>query len=163
MDREEMRNVLQAAIKTDNPDGEVEPIPESVLDEVMKFGDVYDQGAIRRDKVLESVIKYKGLLRTHKVVTDLLARHDKDQSGSLSPEELLPLLQEVAPPPYKHADMGDVDFVMKVADKDGSGTLELSELECAVGTWLEVAPSVPPEETEAVEESKKTSSACSIL
>ena len=52
---------------------------------------------------------------------------------------------------------------MKVADKDGSGTLELSELECAVGTWLEVAPSVPPEETEAVEESKKTSSACSIL
>ena len=28
MDREEMRNVLQAAIKTDNPDGEVEPVRE---------------------------------------------------------------------------------------------------------------------------------------
>ena len=154
MDREEMRTVLDAAIKQASPESQV-AIPEALLDDIMKYGDVHEAGTVRREHVLASVKKYKSLVKTHKMVRDLLSRHDSDKDGSISPQELLPLLKEVAPPPHKHADMADVEFVMESADKDKSGTLEMHELEAAVGMWLEMVPLVAPE--------PKASSACSIL
>ena len=143
MDKEEMRTVLEAAMKQASSDSQV-AVPEEVLDDIMKYGDVYEAGSIRREHVLACVKKYKSLIKTHKMVKELLGRHDANKDGSISPEELLPLLQEVAPLPHKHADMGDVQFVMEAADKDKSGTLEIHELEAAVATWLEMAPHKVP-------------------
>ena len=65
------------------------------------------------------------------------------------------LLSEIAPPPHKHADESDVDFLLTQCDKNASGTITHAELPAAVATWMEVSADVKPE--------NEGSSACVLL
>ena len=68
---------------------------------------------------------------------------------------VLTLLQEAAPPPHKHADESDAEFILERCDTNHSGTITWAELQPAIATWMEIATETPPE--------KAGSSACVLL
>ena len=84
---------------------------------------------------------------------------DADGNGTLTEAELLPMLQEIAPPPYKKATAGDASFVVSRCDADGSGAISFDELRPAITTWMELAKEVPPEP----EKTQGSSGICALL
>jgi len=84
---------------------------------------------------------------------------DADGSGTLTEAELLPMLKEIAPLPYKTATAGDASFVLSKCDDDKSGTITFDELRPAITTWMELAKEVPPEP----EKTQGSSGICALL
>ena len=152
-----MRDVL-AAVKRDTMNDPAAVVKEEILDEVMKYADVSGDGQIERQHLLAAIKKYKSRMMEHEHMAALFAKHDADKSGDLNREQLLALLQEIAPPPHKHADEADVDFVLERCDVSNSGTITQAELPAAVATWMEVSKDVTPEPAGG-----EKSSACVLL
>jgi len=131
-----------------------EEVTSDMIDKIFSKYDTDKSGEIDKTEVPLVLRKYHAYLKKEKDYHDLFLKHDKSQDGKLQLEELMPLLSEIAPPPHKHADEADAQFVLEKADADGSGTIEMDELRLAIALWLEIAPVVSPE---------KGSSACVIL
>ena len=90
------------------------------------------------------MLRLRRNIKNEEKLAELFKKYDEDGTNQLPPEQLLPLLREVAPPPFKHADEADAAFVVARADADGSGAIEITELKFAVATWREVAQVVAP-------------------
>lgn len=129
-------------------------VSPEMIDKIFQKYDTDKSGEIDKGEIPLVLKKYRAYLQKEKDYLELFIKHDKSQDGKLQLEELMPLLAEIAPPPYKHADEADAEFVLAKADTDGSGAIEMNELRLAIALWLEIAPSVPP---------AKGSSACVIL
>ena len=155
MSRDEMREVL-TAVKRDTLGDQSAVVREEILDEVMKYADVSGDGQIERQHLLAAIKKYKSRMMETAHMDALFAKHDVSNSGDLNKTELLALLREIAPPPHKHADESDADFVLERCDESHSGTITAAELPAAVATWMEVSADIKPE-------SDGGSSACVLL
>ena len=129
-------------------------VVDALLDKVLKA--TPDPNVLTRTEVLPAIKKYKAFLKHETGLNQLFERYDTDHDGQLSEDQLLGLLREIAPPPHKHADDADAAFVLSRCDADGSGGISRTELEPAMATWLEVAPTVVPLKDNG-------SAACSLL
>ena len=112
IDREEGAKLL-TQIKRDMVNDKAAPaVDDATLDVIFsKYADP-NTGNIERERILNVVKAYKAFVSDELHYKDLFAKYDKDASATLTKEELLPLLREVAPPPYKQAEEGDVEFVL---------------------------------------------------
>lgn len=144
MSRDEMREVL-TAVKRDVTKDPAALVNDEILEEVMKYADVSGDGQIERQHLLAAIKKYKSRMLESEHMAALFAKHDADKSGDLDRAQLLTLLQEIAPPPHKHADESDADFVLERCDQNHSGSITFAELPAAVATWMDVAKDVKPE------------------
>lgn len=147
MSKEEMREVL-TAVKRDALKDPTATVKEEILEEVMQYADVSKDGQIERDHLLAAIKKYKCMMSENEHLKALFAKHDVDNSGDLNKEQLLTLLQEIAPPPHKHADASDAEFILERCDVNNSGTITWTELQPAIATWMEVAAETEPEKDE---------------
>ena len=144
MSKDEMRDVL-TAVKRDTLGDPQAVVKESILDEVMAYADVSKDGQIERQHLLAAIKKFKSHMMESENMNALFTKHDVSKTGDLNKEELLALLQEIAPPPHKHADESDAEFVLSRCDVNHSGTITSAELPAAVATWMEVSADVKPE------------------
>ena len=109
-----------------DPTAEIQPV---ILERIMKKFDYSGDGQIERTELATAVKKYKGFLRHQGKIQDLFERHDKDNSGELTPDQILTLLTELASDmPEKKASEADVEFVLERCDKSNSGSITLEEV-----------------------------------
>ena len=144
MSRDEMREVL-TAVKRDALKDPSAMVREHILEEVMKYADVSKDGQIERQHLLAAIKKYKCMMTETEHLRRLFEKHDINHSGDLNKEQLLTLLQEAAPPPHKHADESDAEFILERCDANHSGTITWLELKPAIATWIDVAAETEPE------------------
>ena len=154
LNRAEIKALLEAKCGVEGAS-----VPPEVLDWVMDEDAIEREGdgepAVPRERVLSALKKYTSFLSQKQYVRDLFVRHDLDKTGKLDGQELVKLLREVAPPPHKHADLGDALYVISKCDKDGDGRISHSELAVAISTWIDVSRDTEPP--------KKKSSFCALL
>ena len=162
LDREEMRRLLTAIKRTevgpDAPEVEDADIARVFATHGSRYSPV---PGVERDQVLPAVQAYVAYISSEILNKSLFDKYDADRGGSLSADELLPLLREVAPPPHRPAEEADSMYILKMCDKDGSGQVSIDELRPAIATWLELSKVVEPEEP--VPEKRPKSSACVVL
>jgi len=144
MSREEMREVL-TAFKRDATHDPNAVVREDLLDQVMNYADVSKDGEIEPQHLLAAIKKYKSLMSETDHLLKLFQKHDSDHSGDLDKAQLLSLLQEAAPPPHRHADESDAEFILERCDVNHTGTITWGELQPAIATWMEIATETPPE------------------
>lgn len=158
IDRDELGKLMTAVKREATQDAETAPVEDNILDLIMKkYADA--SGRIKHDRILNAIKAFKSYLAQELTYKDLFAKYDADGSGTLTEAELLPMLKEIAPPPYKTATAGDASFVLSKCDDDKSGTITFDELRPAITTWMELAKEVPPEP----EKTQGSSGICALL
>ena len=109
--------------------------------------------------MLKAIKKFKAFITHEAQMQALFESFDYDKSGSLTADELLPLLKRVAEMEevkcrtrynatterIQAVGVGqpDVDFVLSRFDSDKSGSISLEELGPALATWKVAAKDIP--------------------
>jgi len=119
------------------------------------------QDAVPMERAIYALAKHDSYLKLDPgeadKLTAVLHRHDVDRNGGLDEEELVGMLQEVAPErfDYRKTDAADAKFVLEQCDADANGIISLNELSASIATWVDIIPKVKPKQ--------KSSSACTLL
>jgi len=87
-------------------------------------------------RTLQMLDKYSAYVQEQDRLDGLMAAHDADGSGELTREQLLPLLQELAPERSRRVTLGDADFVISQCQRSGTtGVVPRDELGMALAHW----------------------------
>lgn len=122
-------------------------------------------GLVRKEEATRVLIKARSYLKAKRELEDLYMEHDKDQSGSVTKDELLPMMKASVSgvkgmdPSLVNED--DVDELWEMSDTDGNGSITKAELLLSLSTWrdrMKLAYQPPRKEV-----AQKKSSACVLL
>ena len=122
-------------------------------------------GLVRKEEATRVLIKARSYLKAKRELEDLYMEHDKDQSGSVTKDELLPMMKASVSgvkgldPSLVNED--DVDELWEMSDTDGNGSITKAELLLSLSTWrdrMKLAYQPPKKEV-----AQKKSSACVLL
>ena len=130
---------------------------EELLNKIIGSFDLSGDGEIEREQLIPAVKKYQALLLHDLRLAELFTKHDTDSTNTLSPDQVLALLTEMAEEGGAEAPTAecDVAYVMEKCDSNADGVISLDELGPAVATWWEYARDLKPPASK--------SSACAIL
>lgn len=105
-------------------------------------------GAVNGPDCQKLVKTTEATVRLAQTVSPRFDKHDKDQSGALTYDELIPLLRELLAEEAPNARMtaGDVLYLIAECDADGDMRLSHDELLPAVSIWIEVTKLLPADE-----------------
>ena len=82
---------------------------------------------LARARRWQTVMRYQDYCKDQSYIDSVFRRFDGDGNDLLAAEEVLRLLQAVAPEDCV-ADMADVEYIVSEADKDGDGQISREEL-----------------------------------
>ena len=123
-------------------------------------------GLVRKDEVNRVLIKARSYLKAKRELEALYMEYDKDQSGSVTKDELLPMMQasvrNVSGLDPSLVNEDDVDELWEMSDTDGNGSITKAELLLSLSTWrdrMKLAYQPPKKE----KSKEKKSSACVLL
>ena len=119
---------------------------------------------MRKDEATRVLIKARSYLKAKRELEALYMEFDKDQSGSVTKDELLPMMRAslggVQGLDAALVNEDDVDELWEMSDTDGNGSITKAELLLSLSTWrdrLKLAYA-PPKASKS-----QKSSACAIL
>jgi Ca2+-binding EF-hand superfamily protein len=121
-----------------------------------------EDGLGDKNEVKKCVTRFQAYVTLGPQIDAAFGRFDVDGSGKLEKSELHKLLVEIA---GDKSDQGDLDYILKVCDRDGDASLTKAELLPALATWKKLLEDIDPEEISKrpPPKSEKGSGACAIL
>ena len=145
LDANELKEFMKSLTDRTPPDTELETIMMHV------GGD--REGTIPKESMPKLLTLADAFVLKAERVAELFPQYDKDSNGTLTYDELIPmlrlLLQEVAP--TARMSSGDVLYLIGKCDLDGDNALSQDELLPAVALWAQMAKLLPTDEDEDAE------------
>lgn len=159
LEADELRGLLQAVVPDREPtDQAVEYLIEA--SNRIKVASMHikgeENGGVSRHNVQSAVKTFLEYIKHQDYIDRVLAKHDKDGSGTLERDELLAVLLELLP--AAEADSEDVDFLLKTCDVDGDEKITRQEVLPLLGVWMEMGPEKAA--TLGLQKSKRGSRTC---
>eukprot|EP01047_Picozoa_sp_COSAG01_P080074 COSAG01_NODE_15426_length_1338_cov_1.929782_2_plen_204_part_00 len=141
LDREELSQLLSHLVPDYAPDeAALNLLMEKAVDVQGKDEQVctWDTHGITRAAVRLVVTKYLAYLKEQKYLDKIFEKFDTDKSGLLEKQELLGLMQTMAPAGKRPA-AEDVEFVLCRCNVSQGGGIPRTEVLAAVATWRAIA------------------------
>ena len=94
---------------------------------------------MRKEEVVRVLVKSRSYLKAKRELEALYYEYDKDKSGHVTKDELLPMMRAAVEgipnlkPHYINED--DVDELWFMSDTDGNGSITKAELLLSLSTW----------------------------
>lgn len=127
--------------------------PGTSLETIMMHVSGDRDGTISKTSMSKLMLVADAFVLRSERVAELFPQYDKDNNGSLTYDELIPmlrvLLQEVAP--TARMSSGDVLYLIGKCDLDADNALSQDELLPAVVLWAQMAKLLPTDEDEDTE------------
>jgi len=105
-------------------------------------------GAVGFHELRETVMRYSDYCKDEAYLDAIFKEFDDDGNEELDEDELLGLLQKVAPEGCE-ADAADVQFVMETCDLDGNGVITRDEVLPMISRWSQIAQAKASKEPDA--------------
>ena len=148
LDAEEVRMLCEAIMNEVTP--ELGGVTDEDVAEVMCLGGENVKPAVTFDQLPTALSTLLAIKAENKKIYELYEKHDIDSTGSLSKEQLKPMMTELNEGIIPTDE--DLDFIIKRFDVSGDGAIQPSELKGVIAAWYCLAEETNHPET--VEEAK---------
>lgn len=140
LEPEQVEMFVQQLAEDDGQGRLSEPELKSAVGFIMKAADASGDDAIDEDEIMEAVAAWKNWANAHSAmhlhIKNLMDDFDKDETGSLSKEQVAGLLTKLNAGVAVPDD--EVEAVIAGADKRGNGAIDMEEMYPALAMWYQM-------------------------